>query len=266
MTRKSLTLFLATLTLMLSAQTLTAQDATNLTSDTTAAAEEDDGGFWWSASADLASNYIWRGYDQSYRGVMFDPCIQPCVSIGYGKFYIEAWGTASFMNQYHELDLLVGFEHENLLITLYDAYSDFSSPYFKGYNDSHSLTATIDYTLFDRLNLHWSTTFLGDDFLEDGKRAGKRAYSSYFELSYRQPIKELFDITLTAGASPWTAPYWCYADDFESVAKGFNVTNLSLMFEREFEVGVATFPVRAGYIYNPTAKAHYALIMAGVAF
>ena len=77
--------------------------------------------FWWSAGFDLKTNYMWRGFDQSYRGGnrnMFDPSFQPGVSFGFGKFYIELWGNASLLSDYKEFDMFLGFEHENLLITV----------------------------------------------------------------------------------------------------------------------------------------------------
>lgn len=222
--------------------------------------------FWWEAGADLASNYLWRGYDQTYDGKMFTPSIQPSASIGYGMFYLELWGSFAFNGSYHELDVALGFEYEDLTITLYDVYSNFSAPYFGSYEESgHSLTATIDYLLFDRLNLHWATTLAGG---YDYTAEGKRAYSSYFEIGYTQPVKDMFDIEIHAGASPYTAPYWCTGPDFDfdNPAKGFNVTRLSLTLSREFETDWATFPVSVGYTYNPTTERHYALIMAGVSF
>lgn len=228
---------------------------------------EEEGGFWWSAGLDIASNYLWRGYDQSYTGKMFDPSIQPGVTLGYGKFYLDLWLNMSPISGYNEFDITLGFEHENLTVTLYDVYCDFSAPFFSKRMDNHSLTATIDYTFFERLRLHWATTFLhADDYIVNSAGEERRAFSSYFEVAYTQPVKELFDIEILAGASPFTGPFWCYAADFENVAEGFNVTNLSLKLSREFSAGVASFPVELGYIYNPTTNRHYALLKAGVWF
>ncbi len=277
MTRKVL-LMLATMALFTSVSATAAElnpTTTGEVTATTALPSDDDEKyeweFWWGANFDIASNYMWRGFDQSYRGgngTMLDPSFQPGISFGYGKFYIELWGNASLLSNYKELDIFLGFEHENLLVTLYDVYcGNFDTPFFDKRMTSHSLTATIDYTLFERLRLHWATTFLHpNDFLETGKRAGKRAFSSYFEVAYTQPVKDLFDIEFTAGASPFTGPFWCYESDMETVAKGFNVTNLSIMFNREFEMGNITFPVQLGYIYNPLTRYHYAILKAGFAF
>ena len=239
--------------------------------------DEDEWEFWWGAGFDLASNYMWRGFDQSYRGgnkTMLDPSFQPGLSLGYGKFYIELWGNASLLSGYKEFDMFLGFEHEDLLITIYDVFcgvgDDFNKPFFSGEN--HSLTATIDYTFFDRLRLHWATTFLHpDDFITEGKRAGKRAFSSYFEVAYTQPFGDVLDIEVAAGASPWTGPFWCPTRvgnefDWDNPAKGFNVTNLSLKLSHEFEMDSVTLPVELSYVYNPLTNYHYALLKAGFNF
>lgn len=239
--------------------------------------DEDEWEFWWGAGFDLASNYMWRGFDQSYRGgnkTMLDPSFQPGLSLGYGKFYIELWGNASLLSGYKEFDMFLGFEHEDLLITIYDVFcgvgDDFNKPFFSGEN--HSLTATIDYTFFDRLRLHWATTFLHpDDFITEGKRAGKRAFSSYFEVAYTQPFGDVLDMEVAAGASPWTGPFWCPTRignefDWDNPAKGFNVTNLSLKLSHEFEMDSVTLPVELSYVYNPLTNYHYALLKAGFNF
>lgn len=239
--------------------------------------DEDEWEFWWGAGFDLASNYMWRGFDQSYRGgnkTMLDPSFQPSLSFGYGKFYIELWGNASLLSDYKEFDMFLGFEHEDLLITIYDVFcgvgQDFNKPFFSGEN--HSLTATIDYTFFDRLRLHWATTFLHpDDFITEGKRAGKRAFSSYFEVAYTQPFGDVLDMEVAAGASPWTGPFWCPTRvgnefDWDNPATGFNVTNLSLKLSHEFEMDSVTLPVELNYVYNPLTNYHYALLKAGFNF
>lgn len=239
--------------------------------------DEDEWEFWWGAGFDLASNYMWRGFDQSYRGgnkTMLDPSFQPGLSLGYGKFYIELWGNASLLSGYKEFDMFLGFEHEDLLITIYDVFcgvgDDFNKPFFSGEN--HSLTATIDYTFFDRLRLHWATTFLHpDDFITEGKRAGKRAFSSYFEVAYTQPFGDVLDMEVAAGASPWTGPFWCPTRignefDWDNPATGFNVTNLSLKLSHEFEMDSVTLPVELSYVYNPLTNYHYALLKAGFNF
>lgn len=241
--------------------------------------EEDDTykwEFWWEAGFDLASNYMWRGYDQSYTGNMFDPSFQPSLTLGYGKFYINLWGNASLLSDYKEFDMFLGFDHENLSVTIYDVFcgvgADFGAQSFFD-KEAHNLTATIDYTFFDRLRLHWATTFLHSS---DRLPNGKRAFSSYFEVGYTQPFGEVMDMEIIAGAAPWTGPFWmagprvmvdgAYTLDFDNQPQGFNVTNLSVVLTREFDVNGVGIPVELGYTFNPTTKRHYALVKAGFAF
>lgn len=241
--------------------------------------EEDDTyewEFWWEAGFDLASNYMWRGYDQSYTGNMFDPSFQPSLTLGYGKFYINLWGNASLLSDYKEFDMFLGFDHENLSVTIYDVFcgvgADFGAQSFFD-KEAHNLTATIDYTFFDRLRLHWATTFL---HAADRLPNGKRAFSSYFEVGYTQPFGEVMDMEIIAGAAPWTGPFWmagprvmvdgAYTLDFDNQPQGFNVTNLSVVLTREFDVNGVGIPVELGYTFNPTTKRHYALVKAGFAF
>ena len=238
--------------------------------------EDDEWSFWWEAGFDLASNYMWRGFDQSYRGGnrnMVDPSFQPALTLGYGKFYVRLWGNTSLFSDYKEFDMFLGFQHEGLEVTIYDVFcgvgQDFNAPFFD--KSSHNLTATIDYTFFDRLRLHWATTFLhpSDFIVKNGVE--RRAFSSYFEVAYTQPVKDWFDVEVVAGASPWTGPFWCPTRvgneyDWDNPAKGFNVTNLSLSLSREFTKGNVSFPVSLGYTFNPLTNYHYALLTTGFYF
>lgn len=280
MTRKFF-LFLASM--MIAANAFATEPAADVTNPQPAAVstqecltEDDEWSFWWEAGFDLASNYMWRGFDQSYRGGnrnMVDPSFQPALTLGYGKFYVRLWGNASLFSDYKEFDMFLGFQHEGLEVTIYDVFcgvgQDFNAPFFD--KSSHNLTATIDYTFFDRLRLHWATTFLhpSDFVVKNGVE--RRAFSSYFEVAYTQPVKDWFDVEVIAGASPWTGPFWCPTRvgneyDWDNPAKGFNVTNLSLTLSREFSRGDVSFPVSLGYTYNPLSNYHYALLTAGFYF
>lgn len=287
MTRKLL-LFLASISIATTAMAQVATSETTTPQPAALSIEEDDDDneslFWWSAGANLTSNYLWRGYDQSYYGHMFDPAIQPSVTLGLGAFYVDLWYNFSTISTYQELDMTLGFDYEDLSITIYDVWCAEGKAFWQNDfldDDNHSLTATIEYTFFDRLRLHWGTTFLhsADWLYNDDGTKKRRAFSSYFEVAYTQPVRELFDIEIIAGASPWTGPFWTAGpqiyEEGEYFLKynpenppvtGFNVTNLSLMLTREFEVGEATIPVNVGYTYNPTTNRHYALIKTGFSF
>ncbi|GFI54095.1 hypothetical protein IMSAGC022_00706 [Alistipes sp.] len=253
--------------------TASAQQTTTTTTTTTAttivaaddAGQESDGGsgFEWSVGVDLNSNYVWRGYDQSANGKFFNLNIQPCVTLGYKGLWLELWDTNAFNGSYNEFDITLGYTIGGFEISVSDYYFDFESPYFSDYNASHSLCATVSYTLSERipLKLSWSTTLAGEDFHDNGKRA----YSSYVELSYAHTFDKLFDVEAAVGASPFKAPYWCY-DDEGFVPDGFTFTNLELGLSREFEIGCATLPVSLRYIYNPFIHRSYGVLSVGVSF
>ena len=280
MTRKLLLFLAATLIAFQAMAVETTGDVTNpepTALSTEESVEEDDTwSFWWETGFDLASNYMWRGFDQSYRGGnrnMVDPSFQPALTLGYGKFYVRLWGNASLFSDYKEFDMFLGFQHEGLEVTIYDVFcgvgQDFNAPFFD--KSSHNLTATIDYTFFDRLRLHWATTFLHPNDFVVKNGVERRAFSSYFEVAYTQPVKDWFDVEVIAGASPWTGPFWCPTRvgneyDWDNPAKGFNVTNLSLTLSREFTKGNVSFPVSLGYTYNPLSNYHYALLTTGFYF
>lgn len=224
--------------------------------------KEEESGFEWSVSADITSNYIWRGYEQGDTGKFLNFNVQPCVTLGYKGLYLELWNTTAFNGSYNEFDITLGYSFFGFDLSVSDYYFDYECRYFRNYEASHSLNVTLSYT-FERfpLTLTWSTVFAGEDYLE----SGRRGYSSYVEASYTHSFERLFDLTATVGASPYTAPYWCI-DREDEVLSGFNFTNLELGIGREFEVGCVTFPVSLKYIYNPVIHRNYGVLSVGVAF
>ena len=146
--------------------TASAQQTTTTTTTTTAttivaaddAGQESDGGsgFEWSVGVDLNSNYVWRGYDQSANGKFFNLNIQPCVTLGYKGLWLELWDTNAFNGSYNEFDITLGYTIGGFEISVSDYYFDFESPYFSDYNASHSLCATVSYTLSERIPLKLS--------------------------------------------------------------------------------------------------------------
>ena len=89
---RGILLLLATLIIGVSAQAAT-PSSTYQTPSTPALAtddsdEDNEWSFWWEAGVNIASNYLWRGYDQSYSGNMFDPSLQPSVTLG---FAVSSW-------------------------------------------------------------------------------------------------------------------------------------------------------------------------------
>ena len=122
--------------------------------------------------------------------------------------------------------------------------------YFKYYahGTNHVFEANVGYD-FGFVGLQWFTNFAGNDGMNND---GKRAYSSYVELSV--PFKlATVDWTATAGAVPFSTDF--YGTD------GFAVTNLALKATKDIQV-TETFsvPVFGQVVANPCSQKAYLVI------
>ncbi len=208
-------------------------------------------GFEWSVGADITSSYLWRG--MNYGAL----ALQPDVSIGYGGLNLEAWANISpkdyqFMEFAPELDITfsysifgfkVGFNHQYY----FDGtkYIDWKIPTVENYladeYGSNQTEVFAEFNLGDVLEdvpLHvgWYTYVAGADFkevyAEDGETliGLKRAYSSYFDISYEFGLPLGFSLTPTVGMTPWKSCYNYYDENF-------SVNNVSLRADWKFEAG-----------------------------
>ena len=102
---------------------------------------------------------------------------------------------------------------------------------------------------FGFANLQWFTNFAGNDGIN---KDGKRAYSSYVELSV--PFKlATVDWTAMAGAVPFSTDFYG--------ADGFAVTNLALKATKEIKVSESfSIPVFGQVIANPSSQKAYLVI------
>ena len=126
----------------------------------------------------------------------------------------------------------------------------------KWLNEAHQTThlweANIGYD-FGFLSVQWFTNFAGDDGLN---KDGKRAYSSYLELSAPFRLGGL-DWTATLGAVPWATTSYN--------ANGFCITDISLRATKDFVIKEKYhLPVFAGLTANPRNEKVYFLF--GVSF
>ena len=139
MTREFITIFLAPMARIVPAQAATPTPSSNYATtsiptldveDEEEDDDDDDSLFWWEAGANIKSHYLWRGYDQSYYGYMFDPAIQPSVTLGLGAFYVDLWFNSPTISTYQELAMTLGFDYENLSVTLYDLLFDYGKAFW----------------------------------------------------------------------------------------------------------------------------------------
>ena len=201
-------------------------------------------------SADFVSQYIWRGQD------LGNVSLQPTLGVSYKGLSLSAWGNIGISNpaDTKELDLTIGYTIGGFNIGITDYWfntgGDPEGRYFKydAHCTNHIFEANIGYD-FDVVNFQWYTNFAGND---NRTQKGKRAYSSYFELSV--PFK--------LGTIDWNASIGCvpYATAFYETT-GFAVTNLSLKAMKDITVTEKfSIPVFAGLTANPNSKKAYLIL------
>ncbi len=199
--------------------------------------------------ADLVNQYIWRGQD------LGDVSLQPTLGVSWKGLSLSAWGNVgiSDFSDDKEVDLTLAYSIVGFNVGLTDYWFSKDSYFqYKSGKTTHVWEANIGYD-FGFLNVQWFTNFAGDDGLN---KDGKRAYSSYFELSAPFRLATL-DWTATLGAVP-------YATSFYN-ANGFCVTNVSLRATKDFVIKEKYhLPVFAGLTANPRNEKLYLLF--GVSF
>jgi hypothetical protein len=199
---------------------------------------------------DVVSSYIWRGQD------LGDVSLQPTLGIGYKGLSLTAWGSVGLSDpsDTKEFDLTLGYTIGGLNIGITDYWFnsglDPENRYFKydAHVTNHVFEANVGYD-FGFANLQWFTNFAGNDGIN---KDGKRAYSSYVELSV--PFKlATVDWTAMAGAVPFSTDFYG--------ADGFAVTNLALKATKEIKVTESfSIPVFGQVIANPNSQKAYLVI------
>lgn len=197
--------------------------------------------------ADVVNQYIWRGQE------LGNTAFQPTLGIDYKGLSLSAWGSVGLTDptDTKEFDLTLAYTIGgfNIGVTDYwfNAGLDPENRYFmyEAHRTNHVFEANIGYD-FGPLALQWYTNFAGNDGVN---KDGKRAYSSYFEIS--APFKlATCDWTATAGAVP-------YATDFYGT-NGFAVTNLALRATKDIKVTDSfSIPIFGEVSANPCSQKAY---------
>ena len=195
-------------------------------------------------SADVVSTYVWRGMECG------SAAIQPTLGIGYKGLSLSAWGSYGLVvtHDAKEFDLTLAYSTGGFNIGITDYW--FNTPeerYFlyDANKTSHIFEANIGYD-FGPAAIQWFTNFAGNDGYN---KDGKRAYSSYVELSAPFKLASV-DWSAAVGAVP-------YATDFYGV-DGFAVTNVSLKATKDIKVTDSfSIPVFAQVAANPSTEKAY---------
>ena len=197
-----------------------------------------------SFGAGLVNQYIWRGQD------LGDANLQPSLGIGWQGLSLAAWGSVGITDPQDtkELDLTLGYTYEGFNVGVTDYwFSDGSYFKYKAHQTTHVWEANLGYD-FGFLNVQWYTNFAGDDGVN---KDGKRAYSSYLELSAPFRLGNL-DWTATLGAVPYATTLYD--------ANGFCITNVSLRATKDFVIKERYhLPLFVGLTPNPRPEKLYLL-------
>lgn len=198
-----------------------------------------------SVSADVVSQYYWRGQD------LGEVSFQPTLGISYKGLSLTAWGSAEINKNFDnkELDLTLAYSTGGFNIGITDYWiGTKGSKYFKysAHETLHTFEANIGYD-FGPVALQWYTNFAGADGVNTD---GDRAYSSYIEAS----------APFTLGGCDWTAAIGAvpYATSFYSNASGFAVTNVSVKAAKDIKITDSfSVPVFAQVAVNPSTEKAY---------
>lgn len=195
-------------------------------------------------NADFVSSYIWRGIDSG------NACIQPSLGIQWKGLTAYVWGSTEFREKNNEIDLSLEYEYKNLTLYANNYFTQTEEEPFKYFNySSHSTGHTFEigagYMLSEKfpLSISWYTTFAGNDYRENEKRA----WSSYCELSYPFNIKDI-EMSLEAGFTPWEGMY----------ANKLNIVNIALSATKPIKITPSfSLPVFGKLIANPYEEQLY---------
>ena len=197
-------------------------------------------------SADVVSQYIWRGQD------LGSVSLQPTLGVSYKGLSLTGWGGVGLTEpaDTKEFDLTLAYTIGGLNIGVTDYWFDNIGPetrYFKydAHGTNHVFEANIGYD-FGFASIQLYTNFAGND---GAKKDGKRAYSSYGEIAV--PFKlAAVDWSATIGAVPhYTTSYG---------TTGFAVTNVALKATRDIKVTDSfSIPVFGQVVANPCAQKAY---------
>ena len=193
---------------------------------------------------DFVSSYVWRGLE------LGDVSMQPTLGVSYKGLSLSAWGSTGLSNpaDTREFDLTLAYTIGgfNIGVTDYwfNAGLDPLNRYFAyaAHCTNHVFEANVGYD-FGFASLQWYTNFAGNDGLTP---AGKRAYSSYVEVSVPFVLGGV-DWTATAGAVP-------FATDFYGV-EGFGFVNVALTASKDIRITDSfSIPVFAQVAANPYSR------------
>lgn len=212
--------------------------------------------FDWSASATLASNYIWRGL---YCG---GASLQADATVSYYGVFANMWWNVgasdwAFTQLNPEVDISIGFSRWGVTIYYihmyyFDTYSDGKrSRFFDMHNYAPGGGGTtgewrVAYRVSDKIPLSIllaCRTFGRDGYINSNGEL-QRAYSSYIELGYDVNLSHDWEIDLRLGMTPAKSLYTGYQGNFA-------VCHLGAKLNKKWTIGRTCMNAFAHVMLNP---------------
>jgi len=208
------------------------------------------------AGADLASMYLWRGFELGNS-----PAIQPWAEFSYKGLSIGTWGSYDFTNSYKEVDIYAKYTYKTFTMMFIDLYT----PSYKGYDknfynftgdtSSHVSELGLTFNGSEKIPFSVSGGVLLYGLAWDHKVNDTTAfnYSTYFEINYLGSLGE-YSYNVFAGFCP-TESYF-YATD------GFSFINVGLSAKKEIKVTEDfLLPAKITLATNPESKRVYVALL-----
>ncbi len=188
------------------------------------------------ASADLVSQYVWRG--TTFSGVS----VQPTLDFTTGGFSVGAWGSAGF-DGFLEADLYAKYAFGfGLTVGVTDYYYPGTSYFdFSKASGGHGLELNLGYTT-------GGLSISGNYILNEAGGAATAGGDKYFELGY---AFEKFSIFAGAG------------DGWHTPDAKFALVNVGISTVKEIKItDTFSIPLKASAILNPKTEQFY--LVAGI--
>ena len=217
--------------------------------------------FAYDAGAEAVSAYIWRG---QYNGGL---SLQPDLAVGFdgdhSSLRVGAWGSIGASDWKFvkgkaidadgsdpntrfipELDIYITANIWGVTLGLTHYYYFGGTPFLNWKNPVEGgaqteMTVGYDFSTLCKvpLSLSWNTMVLGDDHIELEDGSTKRAFSTYIEAKYDQPLPFDMTLSLAVGITPWASNV--YGNEH------FAVNNISARLQKAWEFDVVELDVFA---------------------
>ena len=224
--------------------------------------------FPFKLTADLVSNYVWRG---SMATGSPTPNLQPTLAYTKGNFEIGVWGSTDFIGDYKEVDPYISLTLGQFKLAVTDYNWNFDKADYFNYKNNetgHRFEGTVGFTRPEAfpVSVTWNTMFYGLDKKSDDST--KQAYSTYIELGYSKGAASFF-----FGFTPWAGFYNNYGvTTFNPGAnkKTFSVVNIGASVTKALKITETySLPLKATLVINPAAtysRNDYIHLVFGITF